>query len=67
MPVGTQATVKSLTPAEIKEMGWDGPIITDSGGFQMFSFARPKFIPTDRSEDIPTLVKITDGESICFK
>lgn len=91
VPVGTQATVKSLTPLEIKEtgtkiffvntyhtylrptlaviekfggihtfMGWDCPIISDSGGFQVFSLARPKFIPTDRSEDMPSLVKITE-------
>jgi queuine tRNA-ribosyltransferase len=70
MPVGTQATVKTLTPREIGEtgarlilantyhlmlrpgldtlvaagglhrfMGWDGPILTDSGGFQVFSLA----------------------------
>jgi queuine tRNA-ribosyltransferase len=70
MPVGTQATVKSLTPEELKEMGsqiilsntyhlflrpgaelvaeagglhqfmhWDRPILTDSGGFQVFSLA----------------------------
>ena len=70
MPVGTQATVKGLTPdwliklgtkmllsntyhlalrpgAEVVErlgglhrfMGWDGPILTDSGGFQAFSLA----------------------------
>ena len=68
MPVGTQATVKTLTPEELKEIGvrgilcntyhlmlrpgaeivakfqglhrfmnWDGVIITDSGGFQVFS------------------------------
>jgi tRNA-guanine transglycosylase len=68
MVVGTQATVKSLTPEELRGlgtqmilgnayhlylrpgaelvaefgglhrfMGWDGPILTDSGGFQVFS------------------------------
>lgn len=68
MPVGTQATVKTLTPEELKELGaeiilsntyhlylrpgadliaeagglhnfmhWDRPILTDSGGFQIFS------------------------------
>lgn len=68
MPVGTQATVKTLTPEELKEiesqiilsntyhlylrpghdivkkagglhqfMNWDRPILTDSGGFQVFS------------------------------
>jgi queuine tRNA-ribosyltransferase len=71
MPVGTQATVKALTPLQIKEcgaqiilsntyhlnlrptseriaalgglhkfMGWNGPILTDSGGFQVFSLAK---------------------------
>lgn len=70
MPVGTQATVKTLTPDEVRVtgaqivlantyhlmlrpgldtltragglhrfMGWDGPILTDSGGFQVFSLA----------------------------
>jgi len=70
MPVGTQATVKSLTPEQIKKtnahallcnayhlylrpgeevvkklgglhkfMNWDGAIITDSGGYQVFSLA----------------------------
>jgi queuine tRNA-ribosyltransferase len=69
-PVGTQATVKALTPRQLKEigatlvlantyhlylrpghelvarlgglhdfMGWDGPMLTDSGGFQVFSLA----------------------------
>lgn len=68
MPVGTQATVKAMTPEELKELGaeiilgntyhlylrpsdeliarfgglhkfmhWDKPILTDSGGFQVFS------------------------------
>ena len=68
MPVGTQATVKTLSPEELKEansgiilantyhlwlrpgedvvkmagglhqfMNYDGPILTDSGGFQVFS------------------------------
>ena len=75
MPVGTQATVKTLDPREIKEIGsgiilsntyhlwlrpgedtvkkagglhkfmnYDGPILTDSGGFQVFSLAKPKDI-----------------------
>jgi len=70
MPVGTQATVKSVTPENLYEMGaqiilgntyhlyirpghtlieefgglhgfmnWDRPILTDSGGFQIFSLA----------------------------
>ena len=73
MPVGTRATVKSLTPEELKEdncgiilantyhlwlrpgedivancgglhkfMNWDGPILTDSGGYQVFSLAKNK-------------------------
>jgi queuine tRNA-ribosyltransferase len=68
MPVGTQATVKSVSPEELRALGtqiilantyhlmlrpgsglvasfgglhsfmhWDGPILTDSGGFQVFS------------------------------
>ena len=75
MPVGTQATVKGLTPEMVKEcksaiilantyhlwerpgedivahagglhkfMNYDGPILTDSGGFQVFSLAKPKDI-----------------------
>src|SRR5438445_5213176 len=71
MPVGTQATVKGLTPAQLKEldagiilsntyhltlrpgdhliaeqgglhkfMGWDRPILTDSGGYQVYSLAQ---------------------------
>lgn len=75
VPVGTQASVKSLTPEEIRDsgtqlffvntyhmylrpgievveklgglhtfMGWDGPIITDSGGFQVFSLGRSDLV-----------------------
>lgn len=97
VPVGTQASVKSLTPQELRElgvqmffvntyhtylrpnltvigkfgglhrfMGWDGPIITDSGGFQVFSLARPKYTPADRSDDVPTLVKITE-DGVLFR
>ena len=71
MPVGTQGTVKAVSPRELHElraqvilgntyhlfvrpglevirklgglhrfMGWDGPILTDSGGFQVFSLAK---------------------------
>ncbi len=70
MPVGTQGTVKGITPVQLREigpqvilgntyhlglrpgdelvarlgglhrlMGWEGPILTDSGGFQVFSLA----------------------------
>src|SRR5215471_5855077 len=70
MPVGTQATVKSMTPEQLKAlnveillcnsyhlflrpgpqtiaqlgglhrfMAWDRPILTDSGGFQVFSLS----------------------------
>jgi queuine tRNA-ribosyltransferase len=70
MPVGTYATVKTLTPEDLREIGaaiilsntyhlylrpgveiirdlgglhrfmnWDGPILTDSGGYQIFSLA----------------------------
>ncbi len=73
MPVGTRATVKGLTPEQVKStnpgiilsntyhlwlrpgedvvdhagglhkfMNWDGPILTDSGGYQVFSLARNK-------------------------
>ena len=71
MPVGTQATVKTMTPDELKDldaqiilsntyhlylrpghdlvkeagglhkfMNWDRPILTDSGGFQVFSLSK---------------------------
>ena len=78
MPVATQATVKALTPEEVKDagaqiilsnayhlylrpgvatveklgglhrfMGWDGPILTDSGGFQAFSMGPLRKVSDD--------------------
>ncbi len=83
MPVGTQATVKALTPAQLEELGatiilantyhlflrpgdeliaelgglhkfmhWPGPILTDSGGYQVFSL---------RS------IRAVDDEGVTFK
>jgi len=77
-PVGTQATVKAVTPAQLTEIGaslilantyhlylrpgdqlvaemgglhpfmnWSGPILTDSGGFQVFSLAANRKIDED--------------------
>ena len=77
-PVGTQATVKALTPAQLEEMHvslilsntyhlylrpgenlvaemgglhtfmhWNGPILTDSGGFQVFSLTEMRKIDED--------------------
>lgn len=71
MPVGTQGSVKAVTPEQVKDIGaqiilcntyhlylrpgievikaagglhkfisWDGPILTDSGGYQVFSLSR---------------------------
>jgi len=73
MPVGTRATVKSLTPRQVRAtgagcvlantyhlvlqpgaemvrrlgglhamMGWDGAVLTDSGGFQVFSLGETR-------------------------
>lgn len=78
MPVGTQATVKAMTPEELKDIGaqiilsntyhlflrpgheviagagglhkfmhWDRPILTDSGGFQVFSLGDLRKITED--------------------
>jgi queuine tRNA-ribosyltransferase len=77
-PVGTQGSVKTLTPQEVKEigmrmilantyhlylrpgitsieklgglhkfMGWDGAILTDSGGYQIFSLSRLRQVSDD--------------------
>ena len=82
MPVGTQATVKSMTPEELKQeveaqiilsntyhlylrpghelvkeagglhnfMKWDRPILTECGGFQVFSLADLRTITEDGVE-----------------
>ncbi len=78
MPVGTQATVKAMSPRDLRDvgatiilgntyhlylrpgderiarlgglhafMGWDGPILTDSGGYQVFSLAQRRKIDAD--------------------
>jgi queuine tRNA-ribosyltransferase len=77
-PVGTQATVKAITPAQLHEMAaslilsntyhlylrpgadlvaemgglhkfmnWPNPILTDSGGFQVFSLAQIRKVDDD--------------------
>ena len=81
MPVGTQGTVKAVTPRELRElqtqiilgntyhlfvrpgieamrhfgglhkfMRWDGPILTDSGGYQIFSLTKLRKITEDGVE-----------------
>jgi queuine tRNA-ribosyltransferase len=78
MPVGTNATVKAMSPEEVSNMGaevilcntyhlylrpghntirglggihrfmnWPGPVLTDSGGFQVFSLAKLRKITTE--------------------
>ena len=91
MPVGTQGTVKAVTPAHLREigaqiilgntyhlnlrpgselirdlgglhafMGWERPILTDSGGFQVFSLAKLRQV---RDEGI-TFQSHLDGATI---
>ena len=92
-PVGTQATVKTLTPEHLKEinaslvlsntyhlylrpgdelvrdmgglhkfMGWHRPMLTDSGGFQVFSLAQTRKI----DDDGVTLKSHIDGSTHRF-
>jgi queuine tRNA-ribosyltransferase len=94
MPVGTKATVKSVDPTELRElgaeillcnayhlhfrpsadtiaelgglhafMGWDGPILTDSGGFQVFSL-RHTILGLD--DDGVTFRSVYDGDVARF-
>jgi len=92
-PVGTQATVKTLTQKQLKEldaklilantyhlylrpgdtliaelgglhsfMNWDAPILTDSGGFQVFSLSDMR----DIDEDGVTFKSHIDGSTHRF-
>lgn len=93
MPVGTQATVKSLDPADLKAieaeiilantyhlhlrpgedlianygglhqfMRWDKPILTDSGGFQVFSLGKQK----EKKAGAGTALTKIDEEGVTF-
>ncbi|MBI3978377.1 MAG: tRNA guanosine(34) transglycosylase Tgt [Chloroflexi bacterium] len=111
LPVGTQATVKSLTPEEVFDlggqmilantyhlylrpgadlvahfgglhrfMGWEGPLLTDSGGFQVFSlgfaiehgvgkiakmFPGGEVEPVEKLQNRPKLARV-DEEGVTF-
>jgi hypothetical protein len=94
MPVGTRASVKTLLPSELRDLGaqivlantyhlhfrpgadliadlgglhrfmaWDGPILTDSGGFQVFSLRHT----ADRvDDDGVTFQSVYDGSRARF-
>ena len=101
-PVGTAATVKALTPAQLHELGaslvlsntyhlylrpgdglvrelgglhafmcWDGPMLTDSGGFQVFSLAETRKIGADgvtfKSHIDGSLHRFTPEKSIAIQ
>jgi queuine tRNA-ribosyltransferase len=102
MPVGTLATVKTLTPAQLEStnpqvvlantyhlhlqpgeaivakagglhrfMGWKGPMLTDSGGFQVFSLSQLRTIAeagvTFRSPRDGLLIEMTPERSIAIQ
>ena len=101
-PVGTQASVKAITPAQLTElgaslvlantyhlylrpgdelvaemgglhhfMGWDGPMLTDSGGFQVFSLAENRKIDEDgvtfKSHIDGSMHRLTPEKSIAIQ
>src|SRR5436190_3296578 len=102
MPVGTQATVKGLTPQQLDEAGarillantyhlalrpgdeliaelgglhrfmqWPGPLLTDSGGFQVYSLAQARKI-TDhgavfRSHIDGALLELTPEKAVAIQ
>lgn len=92
-PVGTQATVKSLSPEDLtaagaqllfsntyhlhlrpgentvktfgglaRFMSWDGPTITDSGGFQVFSLGQKKIIVFDPGNHVGKVMVQDDAD-----
>ena len=111
MPIGTQGSVKAVSPRELRElnaqiilgntyhlfvrpglevirhfgglhkfMNWDGPILTDSGGYQIFSLAKLRKIteegvhfqnhldgtPTFISPEIAMEIQATLGSDIAM-
>jgi len=52
-----------------KFMGWDGPILTDSGGFQVFSLGSRKFgaVDAESADDKPAFSVSYDYEGATFK
>lgn len=102
MPVGTQATVKGLTPDQVASTGatillgntyhltlrpgdaliaelgglhafmqWDKPILTDSGGFQIYSLAQARKITEDaaifRSHIDGALLELTPEKAVAIQ
>src|SRR5712692_3696654 len=102
MPVGTQATVKGLTPHQLEDAGaqiilgntyhltlrpgedviaemgglhrfmsWNGPILTDSGGFQVYSLAQTRKITDEsavfRSHIDGALLELTPERSVAIQ
>lgn len=101
-PVGTQASVKAITPAQLSELGaslvlantyhlylrpgdelvaemgglhrfmhWDRPMLTDSGGYQVFSLAQTRKIDEDgvtfKSHIDGSLHRLTPEKSIAIQ
>ena len=101
-PVGTQAAVKTLTPAQVEELGatlvlantyhlylrpgdelvremgglhtfmqWPRPLLTDSGGFQVFSLAQTRKVDEDgvtfKSHVDGTMHRFTPEKSIAIQ
>jgi queuine tRNA-ribosyltransferase len=98
VPVGTKATVKGLTPQDLKEaqvqilfgntyhlhlrpgedtvkdfgglakfMSWNGPTITDSGGFQVFSLGQLKMKLTEEGEGTEVKVVNIKDDGVMFR